>query len=210
MTYWNEFGLLNAQTYENDQNGLLRLAYYHLFVDFNGNPYEDTHLQSACRAMGMMHEDGRWAQHPEQTWKGDRASHDEMTAILYFLVLSKYRFWDSNVIKQIKIGYYLKYPQVIFHLLAIKHRSNICKYIAAFVVYMSVAKKEKTKTGRWDTDSELLALVKIKTIEVQFGKMPMKKKIMDKIKKHWGDNYQKALIDDMLHYAPEHPLRKIV
>jgi len=229
MNYWNEDGLLRAQTYENDQNMILRLAYYHLF---SGDKTEE-HFQNACKALGRMHDDGRWAQHPYCTWEEDRASHDELTAILYFLTIARKKFWDGGVIKQrsmlrsqaadlaalylsyniirkqIRISYYLKYIQIIFYLLAIKHKSKIFLYPAVWIIYFGVKDKERANNGHWDTDSELLALLKIDTIEREFGKMPMKEKIMGKIKEHWGDNYQKELIDSMLHYAPEHPLRQL-
>ncbi len=202
MNYWNQFGLLRAFTWENDQNGLLRVAYYHLL---GGKPKE--HLENALTAMGYMHDGkGRWAQHPETTWDEDRASHDEATAIMYFLTLGEH---CENMIKDFKLGYYAKYIQIIFFLLAIKYKSKIALWIACWIIYFGVAKKEKAKNGRWDTDSELLALLKIDTIEKVFGECPLKDSILARIIQNWGDNYEKVLIDEMLHYAPDHPLRNI-
>lgn len=200
-SYWTTLGLLRAVTWENDQNGLLRLAYYHLFKN---RPI--LHLERAIIAIAIMHNgEGKYAQHPETRWDLDRASHDEMTAITYFI-----SYYDDDLLKDIKLGYYAKYIQIIFYMLAIKYRSKIALWIACLIIYLGVRDKERAANGRWDTDSELLALLKLDTIERVFRRPAFfKKRILSKITDHWGDDYKKTLVQEMLWYAPEHPLFKV-
>jgi len=207
-TYWTHLGLLRSVTWEDDQNGLLRLAYYHLKQKRIGVHRYDEHLEKATLAIAIMHDgDGRYAQHPDTRWDLDRASHDEMTAITYFISHYDDGLLEATLLEDIKLGYYAKYIQIIFYLLAIKYRSKIALWIACLIVYLGVRTKEKAANGRWDTDSELLALLKIDTIERVFGAMPLKDKILSKIREHWGQDYMKTLIDEMLWHAPDHPLR---
>lgn len=197
LSFWNPDGLLRARNYEDDQNMLLRNAYYDLASwSSNGQLFLDS-----LNAIEKMNFDGRYAQHPYTTPDLDVASHDEMTAILYFYAITKSK---HHHIKEIKIGYYIKYYQIIFHLLACKHRSNFCSFLSSIYLLLSTYFKNPN-----DTDGELLAILKLATIEILGLKPYFKRRILKRIAKNWGENYFKALIDAMLWYAPEHPLRQL-
>lgn len=209
--YWNEFGLLRANNYENDQNGLLRAAYYHYGVG-------DVPLGRIEKSLCIMDDRGRYAQHPENTWEGDRASHDELTAILYFWTVLE----NPYKIQDIKIGYYLKYPQVLFFLLSCQHTWFWpFRFMCGLWMLGGVWKKERAKNGRWDTDSELLSLLKIAVFKMIGVSLPFRKKIESKILRNWGVGTDPVnlrsrwphlsfpvLIKSMLHYDENHPLRK--
>ena len=152
-SYWNQWGLLRARTHENDQNGLLRLAYYHYLSK------SEDHLMNALGACSIMNDKGNYAQHPETKYNLDRASHDEMTGVLYFYSLKK----DLFHIKQIKRLPYLKYIQFYYNLKAVQTQSKILTWIAGLIIWLGVGQLERAKNGRIDTDSELLALLKLET-----------------------------------------------
>jgi len=192
LSYWNQDGLLRAHYWEDDQNMVLRNAYFYHRTDTL-----KVYIHS-IEAIKRMRFNNRYAQHPYTTPDLDIASHDEMTAILYFYsFISGYR----SIIREIKIGYYIKYYQIIFHLLACKYKSNLFSFLSSIYLVLSTYKKNPN-----DTDGELLAILKLKTIE-QMGLKPFfKKSILKRIQKNWGEDYFKELIFAMLSYAPDHPL----
>lgn len=201
-SYFNRFGLLKAHKHENDQNSLLRLAYYHRLL---GNIDGQKYTNGAYDSLTMMSENGHYSQHPEVYWKEDVASHDEMVGILYFLVVMKLH----GTIGQIKIWYYMRYPQVFFHLMAIKTDSVIFRYLSSLWSLASIWNRSKAKNGGWDTDSTLLTLLKMRTI-INTGKnYPFWKPTLKRIEKVWGPEYEKTLVNIMLHDEPNHPLRLI-
>lgn len=200
-SYWNKDGLLRAKDFEDDQNLLLRTSYYHLLKP---EPEVKANLH---RAATLMFDDGHIAQHPYTTWQEDPASHDELTAFLY--VTAK----DPDLIKKIKVGPYIKYPQVLFHLLYCKTRSAIYLWISCLWMLGGIWRKTKSSNGRWDTDSELLSMTKIETIRQIEGSaecdIPFYRTMLKRLRKNWGEDYPRALINEMLWYDNNHPLRLV-
>lgn len=201
--YWNEFGLLRGYSHENDQNGLLRLAYYYLFDD--GIIDRPHHRENALDALEKMNYYGYYSQHPECTPEQDPASHDEMTAVLYFYS-AHCRYTKINGIRTLP---YLKYIQFFPYLKSIQTENKFLVWLSGFIIYQGVKDVEMAKNGKLDTDSELLALLKLKTYENLGIRQPWEYKIMKVIRHNWGNNYEKKLIGVMLE-DPAHPLRVLV
>ena len=157
---------------------------------------------NALGACSIMNDKGNYAQHPETKYNLDRASHDEMTGVLYFYSLKK----DLFHIKQIKRLPYLKYIQFYYNLKAVQTQSKILTWIAGLIIWLGVGQLERAKNGRLDTDSELLALLKLETYKNLGIKQPWENLIMNSIKYNWGDNYIYSLISEMLWHDKNHPL----
>ena len=133
------------------------------------------------------------------------ASHDEITAVIYVKANT-----PQSQITNIRVTPYLKYPHVLFHLLYCKTGLQVFNFLSGIWIYYGVKTKEKASNGLWDTDSELLALLKLETCHLLFNSpVFLEDKIRAAIKKNWGENFGKALIDEMLWYAPRHPLRQL-
>jgi len=203
--YWDESGLLKARRHEVDQNMLLRSAYYRMFY---GNDQDSAFSAHLCYlVLQKMQSKGNWAQHSYTTYKGDRASHDEMTAIFYFTAIYRIAYYQKTT----KVWKYLHQPQVFFFLLACKYKWKWAVFAAYLQMLISVSSKKRSANGKWDTDGSLLALLKIKTLEALKIDVPQKEyKILEAIKENWGYNYKKSLINEMLGDEPEHPLMVLV
>lgn len=212
LNYYTSYGLLRARPTEDDQNCLLRTAYLHYVTRNSGL------ITSAMAAMSKMNDNGKYAQHPDTTWREDRASHDEITAVIYFLAIVGY----TQEIKKIKIGYYLKYPQIIFFILTCKYPWVWpFRFLCGLIMYLGVSVRENASNGRPDTDSELLAMLKIEALDYLGIKLPIYciGTISFRILKNWGARtlYDKPthpsfpiLITEMLWYDPNHPLYREV
>jgi hypothetical protein len=205
MSYWNKDGLLKAREYEDDQNMLLRTAYYHYF---GGKVPTSIWLTE----LGEMFVGGNWAQHPDAVQEQsryitDKASHDEMTGIFYFCSLNNGAM--DYYIKHTKCWKYLHQPQVFFFLIACKYKWAWAIWLAYLIMYIGNSKKEKAKNGKWDTDCALLSLLKIKTFQnLGISLSEKDRKIKWEIIGHWGD--VTALIKEMLSSEPNHPLMELV
>jgi len=180
-------------------------------------------FDSLLSAVEKMNYNGKYAQHTRTTWTHDRCSHDEMVAVLYILSQSKN---GKQKINDIKIGYYLKYYQVLFVLLALKNKGNPLKYLFTFLnsVYMaagSVSKNESSK-GVFDTDGDLLYFLKSQALLNYAIPVPFQKFIERNIIKNWATHATqgkkhtnitlkksaiRALLTQMNWDRPDHPLR---
>lgn len=204
MNYWDEeSGLLKAVPWERDQNMLLRTAYFHLF---GGKNIDGIKIGMSLAA---MYKKGNWAQHPFTTYKKDRSSHDEMTSVFYFSSIHPEKEVSKIYLSSTKVYKYLFYPQVFFFLLACKYKWKWAIEFAYIAMYSATSKKEKAKSGKWDTDGALLTLLKIEAFKNLGINNPWKDRELEfNISSNWGD--KKELIKEMLSDHPNHPLMELM
>jgi len=197
MVWFDRSGLIYGMLWNTGDalNGILHLAYYiHVKKETVGE--NDHRLIDAYNYCFRVKSEGNFSSGIEKTYKEDRASHDDMTAIL--------SIFNRNVIGEVKTLPYIYRPAEFIHY-SIWNGSKIAKLftpILSIKLIYSCLRDYNAGNGIYETDGKLLAWLILNT-----SKMPLTEKICFKIlTRKFGPAWLKELFKIKFPWT-DHPVR---